>query len=118
MKDSLAADIVDAICSVRIPSAKESAMQETVERVLSARGMAFVREHRFSEDDRIDFLVGSIGVECKISGSIFSVAEQLERYARHSNVQCLILVTSANRHFSINGLREKPLVIVRVGNEF
>lgn len=110
--------IVDALRSVRIPSVRESEMQETIEAVLKSRGIQHIREHIFDSGDRIDFLVGSVGVECKVKGTAFSVATQLERYAAEPGVDCLILVTSVRRHFAIEGLSSKPLVIVRVGDEF
>lgn len=110
--------IVDALLSVRIPSVRESEMQETIEALLKSRGISHSREHIFGTGDRIDFLVGTVGVECKVKGTAFSVAAQLERYAAEPGVECLILVTSVARHFAIEGLCSKPLVIVRVGDDF
>lgn len=110
--------IVDAILSVRIPSVKESEMQSTIETVLKSRSIPHSREHIFDGGDRIDFLVGTVGVECKVKGTAFSVAAQLERYTLEPGVECLILVTSVRRHFAIEGLSSKPLVVVLVGDEF
>ena len=64
--------IVDALLSVRIPSAKESEMQATIEAVLKSRGILYSREHIFDGGDRIDFLVGTVGVECKVKGTAFA----------------------------------------------
>ena len=110
--------VVDALLSVRIPSAKESEMQATIEAVLKSRGISHSREHIFGSGDRIDFLVGTVGVECKVKGPVFSVAAQLERYAAEPGVECVVLVTSVSRHFAIEGLCSKPLVVVRVGDDF
>lgn len=56
------------------------------------------REVRLSGRDRIDFLIGALGIEVKVDGTPASVWRQLARYATHEQVGELLLVTTRVRH--------------------
>lgn len=74
-----------------------------------------VREYRLSAADRIDFLVGNVGVEVKVAGAVKSVRRQLARYAMSAEVDSLVLVTAKVRHLELEGfIRNKPVVVVPV----
>lgn len=62
-------ELIRLICSFQIPFGTEAAMQDTIERILKSEGVGYSREHVFGPRDRIDFLIGRIGVECKVDGS-------------------------------------------------
>jgi hypothetical protein len=55
----------------------------------------FVREYTLTGAGIIDFLItGGVGIEVKIKGSPMAIHRQLKRYAKHSEVNEIILVTS------------------------
>jgi hypothetical protein len=65
-----------------------------------------------STGDRIDFMVGRVGVEVKVKGSAPAVLRQLHRYAQHDDIDSLVLVTSRASHLDMPPqLRGKPLVV-------
>jgi len=96
----------------------EMQMQHDVEQVLITSGVPFDREAALGVD-RIDFLVGDIGIECKVGGSPSAVLEQLVRYADHKAVSGLILLTSRHTHrfaaTEINGKRFEALWVAGRG---
>lgn len=55
------------------------------------------REVHLSGADRIDFMVGRVGVEVKTKGSTSALLRQLDRYAGSEDVDELLVVTSLFR---------------------
>ena len=106
--------VIAAILGFRIPSDTEAAMQKTIQQVLDRSGIPHTREVILSEKDRIDFMVGTIGIECKIAGSFSLVAAQVSRYLQNSAVNSLILVTSRASHTRICYACEKPFRVLVV----
>lgn len=86
--------LVDLLESYRFSFRSERDLQDGVEGVLGAGGLEFEREVRLNARDRIDFMVGSIGLEVKIAGSATNLLRQLARYAEHERVDSLVVVTS------------------------
>lgn len=85
-----------AICErSRINVSTELSAHSDLARALEADGMEVVREFRLSARDRIDVLVGGVGVEVKIQGSRRDIFRQLERYAESEHVTALVLATSS-----------------------
>lgn len=76
----------------------EADLQLGIERVLKDASIEFKREVRLTDADRIDFMVGTIGIEAKIDGSLSDVTRQLHRYAQLNEIESLILVTTRARH--------------------
>ena len=63
--------------------------------------------------DRIDFLVGRIGIEVKTRHSRADVLRQLDRYAQSEMLDSLILVTTRAQHRDApESIRGKPLALV------
>jgi hypothetical protein len=62
------------------------------------KGFEFQREFTLSRKDRIDFLIGDIGLEVKVEGNLAAVTRQLHRYSEFSEIGGLILVTTRMRH--------------------
>jgi len=89
---------------------EEYRVQAAIEALLKREGIQHVREFTLSPKDRIDFLVGTVGIEVKVAGGIGAVVRQLERYAKHECIQSLVLVTTkstlARVPLELNG---KPL---------
>jgi hypothetical protein len=72
---------------------------------------------RIKAAERIDFMVGRVGIELKVDGGNAEVLRQLDRYAASPDVDALVLITSRRR--LVAGLpaelRGKPLVGIHVG---
>lgn len=79
-----------------VPS--ELVLQDTLAFALARDGITFEREVRLTPEDRIDFLVGGVGIELKIDGSGHRLLRQLSRYARSPRVERLIVVTTRAHH--------------------
>jgi hypothetical protein len=91
----------------------EIELQDQIEEVLITHKTEYSREFPLSPQDRIDFLVGSIGVEIKTASSASSVQRQLWRYAADERITALILVTSRATHRSIPAdILGKPVFVV------
>jgi hypothetical protein len=89
--------IAEAIRSFNFHYGDEDQLQQGLAEALKSHGFAVEREVRLGPGERIDLLIGRIGIEVKVAGSSSSVARQLARYARH-NLDGLILVTNKLRH--------------------
>ncbi|WP_345477972.1 hypothetical protein [Nesterenkonia rhizosphaerae] len=72
-------------------------MQSTISEALTSAGIDHTREYRLSRRDRIDFLIGTVGIEVKIKGSRADVIRQLGRYAESQQITELILACSMRR---------------------
>lgn len=103
------------VAKTRISVSTEKAMQADLEHLLTAAAIPFLREHRLSDTDIPDFIVGDgVVLECKLRGARkLLIFRQLERYAAHSRVKALVLVSNVSM-----GLPEfidgKPLYHVSV----
>ena len=84
--------------SIRVAS--ERALGDHLWGVLSARFPGAEREAS-GRDGRIDFVIGRVGIELKIAGSVSDVTRQLWRYADSGRFDALVLVTSVSRHNQI-----------------
>jgi hypothetical protein len=94
----------------------EEELGNAVAQLLNAAGVAFEREVRLSPRDRIDFMVGSVGVELKVDGSLAQLIRQLDRYAQHERVSELVLVSTRRKHLLLpSALREKRVAAICLG---
>lgn len=73
---------------------EEAYVQIAIQRLFTRERIQHGREVWLSKKDRIDFLVGTIGVEVKAQGGVGAVIRQLERYANCTGVSALVLVTT------------------------
>jgi len=88
----------------------EREVQDGLALIFQHERIAFEREVALTPEDRIDFLVGAIGVEVKIKGGPSAVLEQLTRYAQHDRVRALLLVTQRVQLANLGGeIDGKPL---------
>lgn len=90
-------EVLSALCAVNISSPTERFCQDAIEAVFTEAGIDFVREAPLGPQDRPDFLVGTIAVEIKIKGTGANLIRQLGRYARHEEVQEIVLATTLRR---------------------
>ena len=88
----------------------EAELQRQIAAALERVHQAFEREHSLGPAGRIDFLVGQVGIEVKIKGSVTEVGWQLQRYAEHVEVAGLLLITARAQHRELpTMLNDKPL---------
>lgn len=97
-----------------VPVGTERKMQQAVESLLIEHGATYAREVKIGRLDRVDFLCDTTGIETKISGSHFEVAEQLLRYSQSPLVDGLILVTNRVSHRKLDGLANERNIPIRV----
>lgn len=90
-------DIADLLGRYRISGLHEDKVQKDIAAIFDQHDITHTREARLSARDRIDFLVGNVGVEVKTQGSLPALLRQLSRYATHENVTSLLLVTATPR---------------------
>lgn len=118
-----AAEVVDVVASVikrfRMPVGREEFLQAAIAEVLAHAlpDLVVAREHRFDSKDRIDFYLPDwrIGMEVKVHGGVSGVMRQLDRYATHTDVVHLVLITSRHTHNAIaqvDRIRETPLTVI------
>lgn len=100
------------VARFRAPN-EETTLQLEIADVLAKAGHTFTREAQLGPRERIDFLVGPIGIEVKIQGSASEVMRQLLRYAEYADVQVLILVTTRSQIVVPSELGGKPIFTVR-----
>lgn len=86
-----------------------------ISRTLASLGVEFEREVKLSSKDRIDFMLGDIGLEVKIDGTLSNVTRQLWRYASLPQIQTLILVTTRTKHrIQPNQMNNKDIYVVSI----
>jgi len=92
----------------------EVELQDGIEEVLKAAGIAYKREVILSKEDRIDFFVeeGGIGMEVKTKGSISALTRQVHRYVQFESIQGILIVTPLGRLTSLPGaINGKPVIV-------
>jgi hypothetical protein len=73
----------------------ERALQEGISARLNELGFAHRREVGLTQTDRIDFMIGRLGIEVKTKGSRSALLRQIHRYAQSEEIDELLLVTSS-----------------------
>lgn len=94
----------------RFTSEKE--LQDGVELVLKNNSIDYEREYWLSGEDKIDFFVEGVGLECKVDKPVQSVLRQLHRYTHHEEVTSIILITNRAKHLGMpSSLNGKPVAV-------
>ncbi len=95
--------------------ANEAKVQEQIAEALTSGGVEFKREVKLSPKDRIDFLVGTVGIEVKVKGRTADVEAQLLRYAASDRITELVLITARAQHAKVAlELNGKPVWVERL----
>jgi hypothetical protein len=92
------AGILEVLRSQRFLWSTEDELQRGLAITLALARYGVAREIRLNERDRIDLLVGTVGIEVKTTGPWRDVQRQLERYLLSPLVDDLILVTVKAMH--------------------
>jgi hypothetical protein len=108
-----AAEIVALLEAHRFRAPSEADLQRGIGQVLDRAGVWFAREVRLNARDRIDFMIGDVGIECKVDGSLPDLIRQIDRYALHERIGALVVVTSRLRLARLpRELHGKPVHVV------
>ena len=107
-----AREVADALRRYRFRYVDEDGLQAAVADALEREGLDAQREASLDAKNRVDVLVGRIGVEVKIAGPVADVRRQLARYARSESIDGLVLVTTRARHQFPREVEGKPLEVV------
>lgn len=109
--------IADLLSIQRFNFGSELELQDGIESVLRSAGLEYEREVKIGPGSRIDFLVGDVGIEVKIGGSLQAATRQLHRYAQCDRIGSLILVSSRLFHsYFPEMLNDKSLRVVNLIN--
>lgn len=106
-------DLARRLENYRFRFGNEKDLQDGVALALFHEDVLFTREQKLARSGTIDFLVGRIGIECKVDGGASAVLAQLQRYALTTELDALILVTSRHTHrFETTVIGGKPFRVV------
>ncbi len=107
-------DILQLLKQQRFSLHNEKVLQTEMETFLRDNAYVFQREHHLSKDSIIDFMIGSIGIEIKITGNPKSIFKQCLRYCEFEEVSAIILVT--NKIIKLPAtLNKKPAHVLNLG---
>jgi hypothetical protein len=105
-------ELAAIIASYRFVFNDEEGLHVAIATALDRLRIPYQREVSLSAHDRIDFMVGTTGVEVKVAGSRAEILRQLHRYAGFSGIAALILATTRARHLDLPAsLQEKPIFV-------
>lgn len=108
-------DVADIFAAARFNFGNEEQLQLGLTEALRAAGHAVEREVRLDGQNRIDLLVGTIGVEVKVAGKPDDVLAQVTRYCHSDLIEGLVLVTTRMRHRLPAEINHKPVRVVSLG---
>lgn len=97
-RDATAAALAEILGRYQFNYSDEFALQDGIEQALTLAGFTVEREVRLNPRDRIDLLVGRVGIEVKVAGRTASVARQCTRYLKSDRIDELVLVSNRPRH--------------------
>lgn len=92
----------------------EKDVQLDIEQVLKDAGVNYRREVVLDARSKIDFMIGTIGLEVKIKGGKADIYKQLERYCKLDSITEIILQTSRSMGIP-NKINGKPVYVINMG---
>ncbi len=90
-------DIQMALINKGLVCSSEAEFSRMVAVLLDRAGIEAQAEVRLTPEDRIDFMVGSIGLELKVRCTAAGMLRQLRRYAASPRVDQLVTVTPSTK---------------------
>lgn len=107
--------LAQLIYSTKFHFKDEGQLQAGIGELLRRSNIPFTPEYRLTPQDRIDFIVGHVGIEVKVASTAIEVTRQLYRYAASSEIDSLILVSTKSAHRGIwTEIAGKPVRIVHL----
>lgn len=114
----LMSDLAAELQKQRFNISQEKRTQMDVEQYLMSQKISFEREKRLSGEDIPDFFIftdhGNIVLEVKIKSPRKAIYRQLERYAKHHDVNGIILLTGTSMNLPSH-INEKPAITASLG---
>lgn len=107
--------ITELLMSFQFNVSDEKELQEAIRQIFTENNIPFEREVVLSSADKIDFMVGAIGIEVKVGFSYNEVIRQLHRYAQLDAIVELVLVTTRSQHQMPAEINGKKLTTVNLG---
>lgn len=104
-----ASDVLDIIRGCRFLWASEVELQRGIAAALEHAGLPVEREVRLNARDRIDLLVGRVGIEVKTAGAWRDVGRQCDRYLDSDMLDELVLVTAKAQHRRV--MRGRDMIV-------
>jgi len=98
--------------SYRFTVAHEAELKEAVCQILVKQGIEFQLEVWLNKKDRVDLMVGSVGIELKVRSVRPALIEQIWRYLKDPRIQSLLLVTTQRTVSLPPVLLDKPVFLV------
>lgn len=93
--DATAAAVMGVLRGLRLPLHDEKRLQEAMAEALEEAAIEHTTEALLGPGERVDFLTpDGLAIECKLQARKRAIYHQLCRYARHSSVSGLLLVTN------------------------
>ena len=106
-------DLCKLLSSVRFRFKDELELHHGMELLFEQHKVKYEPEAVLTPQDRIDFLVGSIGIEAKVDYSLNQLIRQLHRYTKSAKITEIIVLSTKSAHRNaphlING---KPIYVV------
>lgn len=90
-------DLTEIMVAIRgrpYDTTNEEALQAGIAVALEESGFRFTREVVLGPRDRIDFMIGDVGIEVKVGGGQTALIRQLHRYAQSQRVGRLLVVST------------------------
>ena len=113
---STAKEIIDLLARYRFHYSNEAQLQTGIDKAFLANGISFEREVPLTSSERIDFMVGIVGIEVKIHQASNTVLRQLQRYALCNEIQHLLLITPLSKHVLLpKAIHNKALDVFFLG---
>lgn len=110
--------LIDFLQRQRLDAAREKRAQAQLNDALTAEGWTFEREYPLGEHGIVDFLVSvdgyRVALELKARAQRMRIYRQLERYAEHEDVDCLLLLTGTAMALPAT-INDKPAGVISLG---
>lgn len=107
--------IIEIASENRLPLDDEKRMQSALGVALHEGGISAQPEHELSPGNVVDFMTSTgVAVECKLRARKRDIYRQLQRYARHSEVVALVLVTNTAMGLP-RSIESKPVYYCSLG---
>ena len=93
----------------------EKTLQEQLFDII-LKDLNFTREYRLDKKSIIDFYNKElkIGIEIKVKGQVTSIYRQCKRYAKHDEIETLVLITSVAMNLP-KEIENTPSHVLRIG---
>lgn len=109
--------VMSVLQSTRFLWSTEDDLQRGLHEALRKAGLPVERERRLDAHNRLDLLVGTVGIEVKTKGAWRDVSRQVVRYCASEALTSLVLVTCRSDHTKVPIIsNHKPIVVHLVGS--